>query len=463
MPRDGANQYSIPAGTHGITDYTVESSKYNAFVDDIANDLNLARPIVAGGTGATTAAQALINLGGEKSAQVITNYSSATFVAGSFYSATSATAPPVAGHAFAGIAYYNDASNLTLEARDLTDTALTVYVRVMTAGVWGSWFVEGSGEFVAKTGDTITGQLIVKPASADAQVNLNAPTGAFNNRLKGAKNDLLRWTLLLGDSTSESGGNAGSNLGIVSYNDAGSALDTVLSINRSTGLITAKGDPTAPLGIVTKQSLEGRAVLFDSAQTLSGGQQTQARNNIGAASAGAPDTGAVRFDSVQSLSGPQKVQARSNIGAAISTFAQVQTSGAISAGTANVTFTNINSEDVLLIMNGVYAPAIVASKMEISIDNGVTWTSTPFTFAASGFNTSARYGSCLIQGLKAGYAHGRSFGPVATALGKDAVSSALGSTFQFWEVSAGAQINALRITVPGQTFSAGQFDLWGRG
>lgn len=54
MPRNGSGVYSVPAGTTATPNTPIESAKYNAFVADLTNDLNLARPIVAGGTGATT-------------------------------------------------------------------------------------------------------------------------------------------------------------------------------------------------------------------------------------------------------------------------------------------------------------------------------------------------------------------------------------------------------------------------
>jgi len=54
MPRNGSNIWSPPAGTTATPNTQIESAKYNAFVADLTNDLNLARPIVAGGTGATT-------------------------------------------------------------------------------------------------------------------------------------------------------------------------------------------------------------------------------------------------------------------------------------------------------------------------------------------------------------------------------------------------------------------------
>ncbi|MDG3577114.1 hypothetical protein P7F60_11995 [Rhizobium sp. YJ-22] len=61
MPRtDGI--YAVPSGTKGVTLQAIQSGKYNGFLDDITNDLNAARPVGAGGTGATTpdgAAEAL--------------------------------------------------------------------------------------------------------------------------------------------------------------------------------------------------------------------------------------------------------------------------------------------------------------------------------------------------------------------------------------------------------------------
>lgn len=64
MARDGFGVYSAPAGTTATAGTPIESAKYNAFVNDLVSDANTARPIVAGGTGATTASAALSNLGG---------------------------------------------------------------------------------------------------------------------------------------------------------------------------------------------------------------------------------------------------------------------------------------------------------------------------------------------------------------------------------------------------------------
>lgn len=62
MPRT-SGVYSPPAGTKGTPNTTIESSKYNAFVDDLTTDANAARPVTAGGTGSTNATAARAALG----------------------------------------------------------------------------------------------------------------------------------------------------------------------------------------------------------------------------------------------------------------------------------------------------------------------------------------------------------------------------------------------------------------
>ena len=56
MPRNGSGVYSKPAGTTAVANTTIESAKYNATIDDLVTDANTARPITAGGTGATSIA-----------------------------------------------------------------------------------------------------------------------------------------------------------------------------------------------------------------------------------------------------------------------------------------------------------------------------------------------------------------------------------------------------------------------
>lgn len=63
MPRNGSGVFSPPAGTKAVPNTTIQSNKFNAFVDDLVADANNARPINAGGTGSTSVDGAVKNLG----------------------------------------------------------------------------------------------------------------------------------------------------------------------------------------------------------------------------------------------------------------------------------------------------------------------------------------------------------------------------------------------------------------
>lgn len=63
MPRNSSGVYSRPPGTTAIPNATISSSAYNTAMEDLTQDANAPRPVSAGGTGASTAAQARSNLG----------------------------------------------------------------------------------------------------------------------------------------------------------------------------------------------------------------------------------------------------------------------------------------------------------------------------------------------------------------------------------------------------------------
>jgi hypothetical protein len=60
-------------------------------------------------------------------------------------------------------------------------------------------------------------------------------TGVGPAAVFGRKNNLSRWDLSLGNQTTESGGNVGSDFAIYNYNDAGAFIGNPLGIVRSTG------------------------------------------------------------------------------------------------------------------------------------------------------------------------------------------------------------------------------------
>ncbi|MFQ5439416.1 MAG: hypothetical protein ACE5DK_11375, partial [Paracoccaceae bacterium] len=62
MGRDSSGVYTLPAGSSATDGLTAEASQHNLPLTDIAADMNVARPIVAGGTGATDRSSARQNL-----------------------------------------------------------------------------------------------------------------------------------------------------------------------------------------------------------------------------------------------------------------------------------------------------------------------------------------------------------------------------------------------------------------
>lgn len=72
LPRTGG-VYSPPAGTKGVPNTTIQSVPYNALIDDLTADANAARPITAGGTGATSASAARTALGAQAASAALSS------------------------------------------------------------------------------------------------------------------------------------------------------------------------------------------------------------------------------------------------------------------------------------------------------------------------------------------------------------------------------------------------------
>jgi hypothetical protein len=269
MSRDGSGIYTQPF-PDVVTNTPVSSAVFNGFVHDITTDLNAARPIVAGGTGANNAGDALFNFKAEKAAQVVTNYDSHLFVPGSFYSETTATGEPVDGQAFSGIAYINEAlanpptnANVTLEARSLTDGRL--FIRRKVANVWGSWTLDGdlSGVNaaialkVAKAGDTMSGFLVLHAdpdtaMKAATKQYVDAGTASATAAASAANTNANTRVLKAGDTMTGAltlNGNPGSALVAApkQYVDAAAGA-RIISVNQQE--FTASGTYTPSAGMV---------------------------------------------------------------------------------------------------------------------------------------------------------------------------------------------------------------------
>ena len=141
---------------------------------------------------------------------------------------------PLASPTFTG-----DAKAVTPATADNdTSIATTAFVKAQGYGLASD--VTGK---VAKTGDTMTGPLLI-----------NKPASGQQSAIFGQMNGSYRWGLFLGDATAESG-DVGSDFGVYRY---GTVQGTVLSISRATGLATVFADPAAPLGIATKQYVDAK-------------------------------------------------------------------------------------------------------------------------------------------------------------------------------------------------------------
>jgi len=63
MPRNGSGVFSLVGTYEAVTGQPIQAQQHNDPLEDLAADANAARPVVAGGTGADTAAGARTNLG----------------------------------------------------------------------------------------------------------------------------------------------------------------------------------------------------------------------------------------------------------------------------------------------------------------------------------------------------------------------------------------------------------------
>jgi len=273
MPRDGTGNYSQPF-PEVEEDTTIESAVYNGFTADVALDLNAPRPILAGGTAATNARDALINLNGEQAKQNVINYDSHPWVSGSFYSTVSATGAPVNGHVFIGTCAMIDDSNIVITARD-ESTALApgkVYVREKKNGTWGAWIAE-SVDKVDIGGAVMTGPLVIN--ADNPFLLLDKKASGQSAYVAGALNSKNRWTVVYGDAVTESATDGvGSNFVVYRHNNAGTPVDSPIHINRQTGTVLINGqekvsragdamsgnlhvpEPTAPTHAVTKNYVD---------------------------------------------------------------------------------------------------------------------------------------------------------------------------------------------------------------
>lgn len=139
---------------------------------------------------------------------------------------------------------------------------------------------------VAKSGDTMTGDLTIQRTGAAANLRIDSSNSSAvllldkgasgsTNAINAYTNNSVRWQVNHGDGAAESGANAGSNYSINRYADNGAFLATAFSIIRSTGAIALNG-PTSVTGGISATL----GVTAGSGITASAGNITASNGSI---------------------------------------------------------------------------------------------------------------------------------------------------------------------------------------
>lgn len=150
MPRDGSGTFTAPAGTTATSGTTIESAKYNALVNDLVTDANTARPIVAGGTGATTAGAALTALGAQPADAELTAIAGLTSAADQLPYFTGSGTAALATFTAAGRALVDDAD----AAAQRTTLGAAQEGNITTASIAAATLVTAADTIASNDNDT---------------------------------------------------------------------------------------------------------------------------------------------------------------------------------------------------------------------------------------------------------------------------------------------------------------------
>ena len=214
MPRSGSGIYSLPAGSTVANGDVSDASDVNVPLADIAADLNVARPVATGGTGATNAADARANLG------------ATTVGAALFTTANAGAARTTLGATTVGGALFTAAD---AAAARTGLGATTVGAAVFTAADAAA--ARTAIGAVSTGGDTITGVL-----------NLSSTFPALDINDTGAPANGRRWRFV-----QFAGG--GNRLLLQALDDAGNTGQDALEITRSGTTVTAFNIPNGQFRI----------------------------------------------------------------------------------------------------------------------------------------------------------------------------------------------------------------------
>lgn len=117
MSRDGSGVFSKPSGTTApFAGNIISSTVFNTLIDDFVTDANTARPIVAGGTGATSASAARTALGVQALDATLTAFAALLTASGKVPYATGTDTASEADSTSYGRSLWNVADEAALKA-----------------------------------------------------------------------------------------------------------------------------------------------------------------------------------------------------------------------------------------------------------------------------------------------------------------------------------------------------------
>ena len=165
MSRNLAGIYAVPPGSTAVDNTIIDPVVFNTLISDLEADANTARPVVAGGTGATTAAAARTNLGATATGSALFTAADVVAVMALLNSAL------VGGNPFRWIGPGAVGSRLmiALGTASTTTSGVTVtfplsfssapYIQVTpivsTTPLFGTYQSPGASSFVAQTWDAV--------------------------------------------------------------------------------------------------------------------------------------------------------------------------------------------------------------------------------------------------------------------------------------------------------------------
>ena len=281
MPRNGSGVASAVAGSNTVSaGTTILSALENSLVNDLITMFNTAWPVSLGGTGGTTPITAWDAIAVKGTTVPSASTLVLSTVTGPYIDisgTTSVTAVTLANNSWR-IARATGIFVLTASASLLVNKSAAVnyttavgdmliftaeggVVSVTVIGANLSAYLTtatAAATYLPLAGGTLTGDLTISKASPS--VILNRPSTSTANNIRSLMNGLPRWWLVFGSNETESGSNAGSNLYLDRYDDAGNYIGGAIGINRATGTVSL---PAGQLQFPATQNPSANANTID--------------------------------------------------------------------------------------------------------------------------------------------------------------------------------------------------------